>query len=42
MQVDRSQAQSAHVKAEGEEADKELAPVMDNSIAIAWGGAAST
>ncbi len=25
-----------HVKAEGEEADKELAQVLDNSIA--WGG----
>ncbi|DBA68740.1 TPA: hypothetical protein ACH3X2_013437 [Trebouxia sp. C0005] len=34
--VDRSRAQSPHVKAEGEEADKELAPVLDNSIA--WGG----
>ena len=36
IQVDRSRAQSPHVKAEGEEADKELAPVLDNSIA--WGG----
>ncbi len=28
-----------HVKAEGEEADKELAPVLDNSIA--WGSLCS-
>lgn len=33
--VDRSRAESPQVKAEGEEADKELAPVLDNSLA--WG-----
>lgn len=40
VQVDKSRAQSTHVRAEGEEPDKELAPVLDNSIA--WGGFVST
>lgn len=40
MQVDRSRAQNPQVKAEGAAPDKELAPVLDNSIA--WGGFVAT
>ena len=35
IQVDES-CSSTHAKARGEEADKKLAPLLDNSIA--WGG----
>lgn len=40
LQVDRSRAQNPQVKAEGAAPDKELAPVLDNSIA--WGGFVAT
>lgn len=40
VQVDRSRAQNPQVKADGDEPDKELAPVLDNSIA--WGGFVAT
>lgn len=40
VQVDRSRAQNPQVKAEGDAPDKELAPVLDNSIA--WGGFVAT